>query len=146
MSANGFLDKLSKFFNPGYLITLTVNDVDKTVLDRIIDILKADHFILVQEIAHPVRRDFLLATYLKSITSERNNCINATFHYPKTEYPEKRLESLGLVLQNDARGREPAIKTKMEALADSLLNEITKYANKENVFVTRRNTSPQANA
>ena len=146
MSANGFLDKLSKFFNPGYRVTFGVNDVDKSVLDKIIDILKADHFILVQEIAHPARRNYLLAAYLKSFTSERNNCINATCHYPKSEYPEKRLESLGLVLQNDVRGREPAMKSKMDALADSLFDEISKHVSKENIFVTRRNTSPQSGA
>jgi hypothetical protein len=134
------------FFNPGYLITLDVNDVDKTVLDKIIAILKANHFILVQEIAHPVRRGYLLASYLRSIASERNNCINATCHYPKAEYPEKRLESLRVVLQNEVRGREPAIKSKMDELADLVINEISKYVRKESIFVTRRNTSPQSSA
>jgi hypothetical protein len=146
MGTTGFLDKLSKFFNPGYQITLSVNDVDKSVLDKIIDILKADHFILVQEIAHPARRGYLLATYLKSFTSEKNNCINAVCHYPKTEYPEKKLESLGLVLQNDVKGREPAIKSKMDALADLLSNEVSTYVSKESIFVTHRNTSPQSGA
>jgi hypothetical protein len=72
MSKKGLLDKISRFFNPGYVITLSVCDVDKTVLDKITDTLKAKGFILVQENSHPVRRGYLLASYLKSFSSERN--------------------------------------------------------------------------
>ena len=144
MSKNSLLDKISRFFNPGYVITLSVCDVDKTVLDKITDTLKARGFILVQENPHPARRGYLLASYLKSFSSERNDCIFAACHYPKAEYPEKRLESLVLIMQNEVRGREPAIKSKMDEIVDSLLNEVSKYAGKNKMFVTRRNTSPSS--
>jgi len=144
MSTNGLFDKISRFFSPGYVITLSVNDVDKTVLDKIIDTLKAKGFIFVQEGPHPVRRAYLIASYLKNFSSERNDCIFATCHYPKTEYPEKRLENLWLIMQNEVRGREPAIKSKMDELGDSLLTDLSQYVSKEKIFVTRRNTSPSS--
>ncbi len=144
MSTNGLLDKISRFFNPGYVITISASDADKTVLDKVTDTLKANGFILVQENSHPVRRGYLLASYLKSFSSERNDCIYATCHYPKIEYPEKRLETLGLIMQNEVRGREPAIKSKMDELADLLLNEISKCVSKEKTFVARRTTSPSS--
>ncbi|HWR59908.1 MAG TPA: hypothetical protein VN328_13560, partial [Thermodesulfovibrionales bacterium] len=127
MNKKGLLDKISRFFSPGYMITISVSDVDNTVLDKITDTLKAKGFILVGENPHPVRRGYLLASYLKSFSSERNDCIFATCHYPKTAYPEKRLESLWLIMQNEVRGRETAINSKMDEIGDSLLDEVSKY-------------------
>ena len=47
MSTNGLLDKISRFFNPGYVITISASDADKTVLDKVTDTLKSNGFILV---------------------------------------------------------------------------------------------------
>lgn len=144
MNTNGLFDKISRFINPGYVISLSVSDADKTVLGKIINTLKDNGFILVQENSHPVRRGYLLASYLKSFSTERNDCIYATCHYPTTEYPERRLESIGLIMQNEVRGREPAIKSKMDKLGDLLLDEVSKYVGKEKTFETRRATSPSS--